>query len=376
MLASDEWLPSPKRDVAFCNESFKIWLASVACVCRFKHRGNQNRKVEFMKKNRSLRVFLSIAGALVGTTGLVSSAIGQTYPARPITLIVPAPPGGGTDVFARALGEIVESTLKQKVVVENRAGGGGTLGVTQLVNARPDGYTFAFIWNSPLTTSPHSLQVSYTPDSYRTVMSIGYSSYVLCAQPGFPATNAKEMIEKLKEPGTRFTYGNDGVGGTMQLAAERIFAANNIKMRAIPFAGAGETAKNFLGGHIDFYGGSLPPILPHAQIGKAKCLLLTSAQGNAALPSANGLEAIGLADKQTVLWWGLIAPATTPDPVVATIQKAFVDAANSDKFKEVMEKQGATRNVLDASATDNLVRTELKALGEVAQSLGIEKKAQ
>jgi tripartite-type tricarboxylate transporter receptor subunit TctC len=329
-----------------------------------------------MNKIYSLQFFISMAGALAGSAAFAPCAIAQTYPTRPITLIVPAPPGGGTDVFARSLGEIVEATLKQKIVVENRAGGGGTLGVTQLVNARPDGYTFAFIWNSPLTTSPHSLQVSYTPDSYRSVMSIGYSSYVLCAQPGFPATNAKEMIEKLKEPGSRFTYGNDGVGGTMQLAAERIFAAHTIKMRAIPFAGAGETAKNFLGGHIDFYGGSLPPILPHAQIGKAKCLLLTSAEGNAALPTANGLESIGLADKQTVLWWGLIAPATTPDPMIETIQKAFVDAANSEKFAEVMSKQGATRKVLDASATGALIRTELKALGEVALSLGIEKKAQ
>jgi tripartite-type tricarboxylate transporter receptor subunit TctC len=168
-----------------------------------------------------------VAGVLLGMAGMAAAAPvaqAQTYPTRPITLIVPAPPGGGTDVFARSLAEIVEATLKQKVVIENRGGGGGTLGVTQLVSARPDGYTLGFIWNSPLTTSPHSLQVAYTPQNYRTVMSIGYSSYVLCAQPNFPASNAKELIAKLKEPGARFTYGNDGVGGTMQLAAERIFA--------------------------------------------------------------------------------------------------------------------------------------------------------
>lgn len=301
--------------------------------------------------------------------------LAQTYPDRPITLIVPAPPGGGTDVFARALSEIVEGTLRQKLVVENRAGGGGTLGVTQLVTARPDGYTLGFIWNSPLTTSPHSLQVAYTPDSYKAVMSIGFSSYVLCAQPSFPAANAGEMIAKLKEPGARFTYGNDGVGGTMQLAAERIFAATGVKMRAIPFGGAGETAKNFLGGHVDFYGGSLPPIIAHAQAGKAKCLLLTSAEGNAALPEAQGLKALDLAAQETVLWWGLIAPAGTPDAVVAQIEKAFSDAAASDKFKEVLDRQGATRRVLDGKATAKLIRDELEALGGVAKSLGIERKA-
>jgi tripartite-type tricarboxylate transporter receptor subunit TctC len=305
-----------------------------------------------------------------------AASLAQTYPTRPINLIVPAPPGGGTDVFARALAEIVEADLKQKVVVENRAGGGGTLGVTQLVSGRPDGYTVAFIWNSPLTTSPHSLQVAYTPQNYRPLMSIGFSSYVLCAQPNFPADTAKDMIAKLKEPNARFTYGNDGVGGTMQLAAERIFAATSVKLRAIPFAGAGETAKNFLGGHVDFYGGSLPPILAHAKAGKAKCLLLTSADDNAALPEAKGLNALNIGDQETVLWWGLIAPAGTPPAIAERLEKAFSEAANSDKFKDIMEKQGATRRVLSGAATADLIARELDALGAVAKSLGIERKTQ
>jgi tripartite-type tricarboxylate transporter receptor subunit TctC len=199
---------------------------------------------------------------------------------------------------------------------------------------------------------------------------------VLCAQPTFPANDAKEMIAKLKEPNARFTYGNDGVGGTMQLAAERIFAATGVKLRGVPFAGAGETARNFLGGHVDFYGGSLPPILPHAQAGKAKCLLLTSAEGNAAMPAAQGLSALSIADQETVLWWGLIAPAGTPQPILDQIEKAFVEAAGTEKFKEIMDKQGATRRVLGSAATTALVAKELEALGGVAKALGIERKAQ
>lgn len=323
-----------------------------------------------IKSSVSTAIFVSAAV-------LASQAVmAQTYPTRPITMIVPAPPGGGTDVFARALAEIVEPVLKQKVVIENRGGGGGTLGVTQLVTGRPDGYTLAFIWNSPLTTSPHSLQVAYTPESYRPVMSIGFSSYVLCAQPTFEAKDAKDMLAKLKEPGAKFTYGNDGVGGTMQLAAERVFAASGVKVRAIPFSGAGETAKNFLGGHVDFYGGSLPPILPHVQAGKAKCLLLTSAADNPAMPDAKGLDFLGLGKEETVLWWGLIAPKGTPDAVVAELEKVFSDAAQSDKFRDVMAKQGATVRVLNGKATAELIESEYKALGAVAKSLGIEKKNQ
>ncbi len=329
----------------------------------------------FQEETVPFKTNTRLLGALLLTISTAFPALAQPYPSRPISMIVPAPTGGGTDVFARVLAEIVEGDLKQKLVVENRGGAGGTLGTTQIVAAKPDGYTVGFVWNSPLTTSPHSLNVAYTPDNYRAVMSIGYSSYVLCTQPDFPAKDAKELIEKLKAPDARFTYGNDGIGGTMQLAAERIFQSVGVKVRGIPFAGAGETAKNFLGGHVTFYGGSLPPILPHVQAGKAKCLLLTSAGGNAALPNADGLKALGLEKAETVLWWGLIVPKDTPEPIFETLQKAFMKAAISDKFRDAMEKQGASLRILDGKATDALIRSELDALGEVAKSLGIQKKA-
>jgi tripartite-type tricarboxylate transporter receptor subunit TctC len=318
----------------------------------------------------------AVALSFSASLSLSVSAFAQAYPERPVTLIVPAPTGGGTDVFARVLAEIVEADLKQKFVVENRAGAGGTLGTAQIASAKPDGYTVGFVWNSPLTTSPHSLNVPYTQDSYKPVMSIGYSSYVVCVQPGFPAETAAEFVAKLKEPGAKYTYGNDGVGGTMQLAAERIFRDLGVKVRGIPFAGAGETAKNFLGAHVDFYGGSIPPILAHAEAGKAKCLLLTSTEKNPALPKADGLGAINLAKAETVLWWGLIVPPGVPDAVFETLQKSFMAAANTDKFKDAMKKQGATLRVLDGKATDAILREEHKALGEVAAALGIQKKTQ
>jgi tripartite-type tricarboxylate transporter receptor subunit TctC len=314
----------------------------------------------------------SVLAAIALSAG---AALGQGFPERPITLIVPAPPGGGTDVFARQLAEIVEPLLKQKVVVENKAGGGGTVGTTLVTAARPDGHTLGFIWNSPLTTSPHTLPVAYTPDSYQPVLSIGYSSYVLCTQPDFPAANAQEMIAHIKANPGKFTYGNDGVGGTMQLAAERIFRKLDARVRPVPFGGAGETAKNFLGAHVTFYGGSLPPILPHAKAGKAKCLILTSAEGNSALPEASGLSGLGIGSEETVLWWGLIAPKGVPAERLAIITKAFTEAASTARFKDVMTQQGAVHAVKDAPSMDKAIRSELVALGEVAKAIGLEKKA-
>ncbi len=323
-----------------------------------------------MDKIAARRLFLAAALSLAAAAPAMAQG---AYPARPVTLIVPAPPGGGTDLFGRQLAEIVEGELKQKFVVENRAGGGGTLGVTQLVAAQPDGYTLAFIWNSPLTTSPHALNVLYTPERYASVMSIGFSSYVLCAQPNFPADDGKTFLAELKANPSKYTYGNDGVGGTMQLAAERIFAASGAKVRPVPFGGAGETARNFLGGHVDIYGGSLPPILAHVQAGRAKCLVLTSADDNAALPNASGLAKLGLAAEETVLWWGLIAPARTPKPVLDRLEAAFSAAAKSDRFQQAMASQGATLRIRGASETTAMVRSELEALGKVAQAVGIQR---
>lgn len=321
-----------------------------------------------MRTARSLATLL--AALLAATAGAAD------WPSKPITLIVPSPPGGGTDTFARQIAEAVEPILKTKVIVDNRAGGGGSVGTTLVTAAGPDGYTLGFVWNSPLTTTPHSLAVAYTPDSYAPVMSIGYSSYVLCAAPDFPAKNAEELIARLKASPGKYTYGNDGVGGTMQLAAERIFGKLGVKVRPVPFGGAGETARNFLGGHVTLYGGSLPPILPHVAAGKARCLLLTSAGSNPALPGAQGLDALGIGGEETVLWWGLIAPARTPPAVLARLEAAFSEAARSEKFREAMAKQGATVRVLDAKATGALIRSELAALGVVAKAVGIERKGQ
>ena len=207
-------------------------------------------------------------------------------------------------------------------------------------------------------------------------MSIGYSSYVLCAQPDFPAANAQEMIAHIKANPGKFTYGNDGVGGTMQLAAERIFRKLDVRVRPVPFGGAGETAKNFLGGHVTFYGGSLPPILPHAKAGKAKCLILTSADGNSALPEASGLSSLGIGSEETVLWWGLIAPKGVRRSGSRSSPKPSPRPPARPEFKDVMDAaRRRARRQGRAEHGQERIRSELAALGEVAKAIGLEKKA-
>lgn len=324
------------------------------------------------------RLKQALAGVAAGflVACLPNAADAQNkFPSRPVTLIVPSPPGGGTDIFARLLAELVEPKLGQKMVVENRPGGGGSLGVTVLSMARPDGLTLGMIWNSPLTAAPASLEVAYTPDSYTPVLRVGAGPYAFCAAPDFPVTDAKGLIEHLRANPGKYTYGNDGVGGTMQLGAERLFRKLDLKVRAVPFGGAGETARNFLGGHITFYGGSLPPILPHVAAGKAKCLLLTSAADNAALPAAAGLKSLGLEADETMLWWGVIGPKGMTAEHVKFYEELFREAAQSQRFTDALKAQGADLALLGSAEMGKLIRDELAALGDVAKAVGVTRKA-
>jgi tripartite-type tricarboxylate transporter receptor subunit TctC len=303
--------------------------------------------------------------ALCAATAAV--AAGRTpWPEQAVVLIVPAPRGGGTDIFARHLAELVGDDLGQRVIVDNRPRDGGVAGVTRMTKAAPDGYTLGFAWNSPLTAAQLQPDTPYRPQDHRAVMSVGYSSYVLCVRPEFPARTGAEMLEVLRAAPGAYTYGNDGEGGLMRLAAERIFSEAGVQVRGLAFAGATETARNFLAGQVDIYGGSLAAILPHEASGRARCLLLTSADDNAAAPQASGLRALGLEGAETVLWWGLIAPARIPDAVVARLEAAFLKAAAAPAFRNGMAERGAVWRPRGAAETDAMIADEIAAFRRIA----------
>jgi len=302
------------------------------------------------------------------------AAAQEKFPTRPIEIIVPTPPGGGTDITARLLAELVEPMLGQKVVVVNKAGAGGTLGMSAVVQAKPDGYTLGGLWNAPLTMTPHSQAVPYSLQDYVAISLADTAPALLCTKPDFPANTGKEFIEVIRSNPNKYTYGNDGVVGMLHLSTERIFTKLGIKARPVPFGGAGETLKNFLGGHVDIYAGSIPPIVPHVKAGAAKCLLLTSKEKNAAVPQAASLSELGIPETATYLWHGIVGPKGIPPDRIAILEKAFARAAKSDKFRQLMEAKGVTVEGSGAAEFRKLIDTEFKAMGEVVTSLGMAKK--
>jgi tripartite-type tricarboxylate transporter receptor subunit TctC len=320
-----------------------------------------------------LKTTLGLAG-LVLVLGLAGAAA-ETFPAKPIELIVPTPPGGGTDITARLLADVAEPFIGQKVVVVNKPGGSGSVGVSLLTRAKPDGHTLAFVWNAPLTIAPHTLEVGYGLDDYTPIsQSTGGTPLIFCAKPDFPAKDGKEFLEHLRQHPDRYTYGNDGVGATVQLAGERVFRAAGVKVRAVPFAGAGETLKAFLGGHVDIYGGSIPPVVGYVKEGRMKCLLATSVERNHALPGTTSLGELGLPDKASDLWRGVIAPKGLPVDRAAFLEKAFRQAAQTPKFRDALVARGEQAIGSTGAEFRKAIAGEYAEYGEIIQSLGLTKK--
>lgn len=312
-----------------------------------------------------------IAAALATTALAPLPSVAQSYPERAMEWIVPAPAGGGTDTAARQLALLVEEELGQPVAILNVAGGGGAVGMTQFSQARPDGYTLAAAWNGPLTTVPNVQQVAYGPDDYVPIVSTSETAYVMCVRPDFPASTGEELLAELKANPDRYSYGNDGIGGTMQLAAERLFAAYDASATPVPFGGAGETLQNFLGGHIDIYGGSISPVLPYVENGQAKCLIATSENPVDALPDAQSVGELGHPELATYLWRVILGPSGMDPERVGIVADAVETAMKDEEYLAFLEQQGEWPAVYRGDQLEERIANEYAALGEAAERIGL-----
>ena len=249
--------------------------------------------------------------------------------------------------------------------------GGGSVGASQFMQAKPDGYSLFATWNSPLTTVPQVQDVAYSLDSFTPIASTSETAYTLCVETDFPVTTGADFLTELEANPGKYTYGNDGIGGTMQLAAERIFQAKGIDAIAIPFGGAGETLQNFLGGHVDIYGGSISTVLPYVESGEAKCPIVTSATDVPALEGASGLESLGLADKETLLWRAILGPKDLDPAIVVKLGDVIEEAVNDPGYVESLATKGETPNVVRGEALGARLKSEYDALAEVSKALGL-----
>ncbi len=284
---------------------------------------------------------LALVVALGSTLG--SGAVwAQAWPAKPITLIVPFPAGGTTDVLARALGERLQTALGQPVIIESKPGAGATLGADLVAKAKPDGYTLLVgavhhtIASSVYKKLPYDFQKDFAP-----ITEIALVPNVLVVNASTPARNVAELVALLKAQPGKQNYGSNGNGTAQHLIGTQFQNLTGTEIQHVPYKGSGPLATDLLGGQITMSFDTVTPVLPHIKAGKLRALAVTTARRSGALPDVPTLDEVGLKGFDIGTWFGVLAPAATPKDVVARLNAEMVRIIKSPEFGKRMAEIGA-----------------------------------
>ncbi len=289
-----------------------------------------------------------IARAIVLAVATACGAAGasaQTYPSRPINMVVPFPPGGNTDIMARALQNEISKALGQIVVVLNKGGAAGTLGILDLIKASPDGYTIALTPNNPLTAQPHLQKLAYSMASFRYICLTYYAPYVLIAGPQAPFKTFDEFVKFAKAKPENLLYGHPGPASQPHLGMLAVLKAIGADGLGVPFQGAGPMAQALLSGTVM----AITETPAVAGASNLPVLAALSDERIAALPDVPTMKELGYpADAFTA--GGMIAPAGTPAEVVATLEKACAQATARAEYRTIVERLNVEARYLPGEA--------------------------
>ncbi|MDO8533758.1 MAG: tripartite tricarboxylate transporter substrate binding protein, partial [Xanthobacteraceae bacterium] len=291
-----------------------------------------------MPKRKGLVVAVLMAIAM-----LAPAANAQPYPTRPITLIVPFPPGGSTSVMARIVAERMSATIGQQIVVDNRGGAGGTIAARAFVHAPPDGYTIFLGYSGTISIAPSMYpNVGFDPrKDFAPIGMIGSAPAVLVVHPSFQPRTAAELIALAKAKPGEINFGSAGIGTLTHIAAELFISMAKIKLLHIPYKGSGPVLADLLGGHIPMSFTPIPVAHSHVAAGTLRALAVTSVKRSTLLPEVPTVAETGLPGYEAVLHYGLLAPAATPRPLIDKLNKELRAALDSDEVRKRMATEGA-----------------------------------
>jgi tripartite-type tricarboxylate transporter receptor subunit TctC len=272
-----------------------------------------------------------------------TAAFAQTYPTRPIRLISPYAPGGGSDTLARVIATRLTESWGQPVIVENRPGAAGSIGAEAAAKATPDGYTILVTPNAVLTINPHIYaKLRYDPiRDFAPITVATNSPYLLVVHPAVPAANAKELIAYARAKPGQLSYSSSGNGSSTHLAGVLFSQLAGIQLLHVPYKGAAPAIVDLLGGQIQMRFSSVVPVLPHLRSGKLRALGISSAKRYAPLPEIATINENALPGFVVESWYGILAPARTPRAIVTRLNSEIVRHLNSDDMKTRMAADGA-----------------------------------
>jgi tripartite-type tricarboxylate transporter receptor subunit TctC len=278
---------------------------------------------------------------LACATAIPEQGLAQVFPSRPIRIIVPFPPGGLTDPLARQLGEEFRKALGQPVLIENKPGAGTVIGVDAAAKSPADGHTLVLVGNS--FTVNHTLVRKLPYDTLKDLRPVGLltrSPNALVGHPGVPARDLRELVAYAKANPGKLSYASSGTGTTQHLIGESVKSAAGVDIVHVPYKGGGPALNDLLGGQVDLLVGNLSVLLPHIRAGKMKSFGVTTSTRAQAAPELSTISDQGYPEIDISAWFGLIAPAAVPDPIVARLNAELVRTLSSPEVSKSLLAQG------------------------------------
>ena len=305
--------------------------------------------------------------------GLAPAALAEDYPSRPITLVVPFPPGGSTTVMARNVADKMSAALGQSIVVENRGGAGGTLGTRYVAKATPDGYTILLSYTGTFSIAPAAYgNPGYDPrKDFAPIGMIGAAPNLLVINPSLPAHSLAELIKYIKAQTSPMQYGSPGVGTVNHLAGELLASDIGVHMQHIPYKGNGPSLGDLIGGHISMMFMPIPAALGNVKAGTLRALAISSAKRSKVLPDLPTLAESGLPDFEVALRYGLAAPAGTPKPIVDRLNKELNAALADAEVQKRLANEGADALPMSPGAYAADLDREEKKWGALVRKLNL-----
>ena len=301
----------------------------------------------------------------------IASANAASFPQKPITLIVPFAPGGGTDSIARDLSKTLSEKLGQSVVVDNRGGGGGSIGASMGSKAAPDGYTLLFVTSTFVTHAATDESAGYNIEKdYAPVAMIGRGPLLVVSNKSVPVKTLSELIQFSNQ--TRdINYCSAGLGSINHLSGELFKQKTGANLTHIPYKGSGPATIDLLAGRVQVFFATIPTILPYVETDRVNVLAITSEKRSPLFPNVPTAAEAGVPGFNLSTWWGIVAPAGTPQAIVKKLNESINDAASKDPLKSRLAKEGAQAYKVTPAEFQKILSSELKLWQSVVKSANI-----
>jgi tripartite-type tricarboxylate transporter receptor subunit TctC len=304
---------------------------------------------------------------------LAATAAWAQFPGRAITMVVPFPPGGVADTVARPMAEAMSRDLKQSVVIENKAGAGGAIGMAHAAKAKPDGYTVLMALSS-YTVLPEADKVlgrtpQYQLADLKPVARVTADPTVLAVRAESPWKTYAEFIAAARAAPGKITFGSSGNYGTMHMPMAMLALSQGVQMTHVPYTGAGPAIVGLLGGQVDALSTGPASIVQHVKAGKVRVLAHWGEGRLASLPDVPSLKELGV-PVEYAQWSGIFVPAGTPEPVVARLREAAKAAANDERVRQVLGTAGSPILYMDAPEFQRYVDADAAKMSDVVKKVG------